>query len=220
MSAAAREPGGRSIKLLPHQAGFVETALSPSSKRVVLLRGDVGLGKTAAVVALVSRLVGEQPEARALVLSPAALRSQWVERLRSEGTPALLADRYKFRELVDTSPDRGVWPQGLAVALSDDFAKQPDVMESLGSVQWDLVIADEAHRFTGARGELLSRVGATAKRVILASATGTTLPDVFSGEEATMVEWRSDQLVDHEGKRLYTATPLVLHEVPFSLSRT
>lgn len=216
MSATTRKPGDYPV---PHLASFIETALSPNSKRVVMLRADVGFGKTHALLTLVSRLLKEEPTAKVLLLIPAAFRSQSVERLRDEGTPALLVDRYKFRELVDASPEREVWPQGLAVVLSDDFARKPDVMESLAGVQWDMVIADEAHRFTGARGELLSRVGATAKRVVLASATGTTLPEALLGEEATIVEWRSDQVVDHEGKRFRTAPPAVLHEVPFTLSQ-
>jgi hypothetical protein len=83
------------------------------------------------------------------------------------------------------------------------------------------VIADEAHGFRGARAEALRRVGASAERVVLASAT---LPDLehpvpFQGEDATVVEWRWDQLVDHDGRRLLDSAPRsILHEVPFTLT--
>ena len=85
--------GGAPLKLLPHQAVVVEAVLSAAGKRVTLLRGDVGLGKSTTLVALASRLLREQPTARSLFLVPPALRMQFVDMLRRAGTPALLVDR-------------------------------------------------------------------------------------------------------------------------------
>ncbi len=215
MSVTPREPGDYPVA---HLDAFIETVLGSGSKRIVVLRADVGFGKTHALLALVSQLMQQQPSARVLLLNPAALRSQSVERLRGLGTPTLLVDRYKFRELLDANAGNGVWPRGMALVLSDDFARKPDVMESLAGVQWDLVVADEAHRFTGTRADLLRRVGATAKRVVLSSAPGMTLPDWLVADDATVVEWRRDELVDDEGKPLETAPRPILHEVPFTLS--
>lgn len=218
MSATARDPEERTTMLLPHQAAFIDTALSSTSKRLVVLRGDVGLGKTVALVVLASRLLRERPRARVLLLCPAALRHHWIEMLHDDRAQALLVDRYKFREMLDASAGGELWPRGVAAVLSDDFAKQPDVRDSLASAHWDLVIADEAHRFTGTRAELLRRVGATADRVVLATLPSMAPPDGFPMESATVVDWRLDQLVDYDGKPLNVVSRPLLHDVPFALS--
>jgi hypothetical protein len=208
------------MKLLPHQTALADTVLNAESKRIILLRGDVGLGKGTALAALATRLLKERPEARTLFLVPAAVRWQFVERLRAEGTQTLLVDRYQFREMLDSTTGGEFWPRGVAVVLSQDFAKQSDILESLTETHWDLVIADEAQGFTGARAQALRRVGASAERIVLATAT---LPDfqpsvAFPGEDATVVEWRRDRVVDHDGKLLDIAPRPVLHQVPFDLT--
>jgi superfamily II DNA or RNA helicase len=220
MSPTESERTDSRMKLLPHQTALADTVLNAESKRIILLRGDVGLGKGTALVALARRLLQERPGARALFLVPAAARWQFVERLRAEGTQTLLVDRYQFREMLDSTMGGEFWPRGVAIVLSQDFAKQSDILESLTGTRWDLVIADEAHGFTGARAQALQRVGASAERVVLATAT---LPDfqpsgAFPTEDATVVEWRRDRVVDHDGKLLDTAPRPVLHEVPFSLT--
>src|SRR5438093_11393649 len=91
------------MKLLPHQGALIETFFDPASKRLILLRGEVGLGKSVALAALASRLLQEQPTARVLFLVPAAMRSQFAERLRERSTPILLVDRYQFREMLDST---------------------------------------------------------------------------------------------------------------------
>jgi superfamily II DNA or RNA helicase len=195
------EPNDSPMKLLPHQAALVETFFNPASKRVILLRWDVGLGKSAALVALSSRLLQEQPTARALFLVPRVLQAQFVEMLSDAGAPVLLVDRYRFREMLDSTTDGEFWPSGVVAVLSRDFAKESDVLPSLVDARWDLVIVDEAHSFAGPQTDALQRIAASADRVVLASAT---LPDlrligVFPTEDATVVECRRDQVVDHDG---------------------
>lgn len=212
--------GGAPVMLLPHQATFVEAVLGAAGKRVTLLRGDVGLGKSTTLVALASRLLQEQPTARSLFLVPAALRLQFVDTLRRAGTPALLVDRYQFREMVDSASGNEFWPAGVVAVLSPEFARQIDILESLASTDWDLVVADEAHLFRGARAELLRRVGAAGKRLVLASASNMSLPDGLSIEDVAAVRWWRDQLVDHDGRPLDVVPRPVLNEVPFDLSQS
>jgi hypothetical protein len=220
MSSTGTQQNDPLAQLLPHQIALVDTVLDSGGRRVVLLRGDVGLGKSAALAALASRLLQDKPAARALLLVAGPVREQFRETLRKAGTPSLLMDRYRFRERLDSTSEGEIWPRGTVTILSPDFAKQPDILESLAETSWDLVIADEAHGFRGARAEALRRVGASAERVVLASAT---LPDVehpipFQGEDATVVEWRWDRLVDHDGRLLDSAPRPILHEVPFTLT--
>jgi len=77
MSGTSTELKENTPKLLPHQAAFVDTVLSSASRRVVMLRGDVGLGKTTAIASAAARWLQERAGARVLVLCPAALRFQW-----------------------------------------------------------------------------------------------------------------------------------------------
>ena len=168
------------LKLLPHQAALVETVLDPSTKRVVLLRGDVGLGKGAALIGLATRLLKEQPASRALVLVPAvALQHQFVERFREQGVSAVLVDRYRLREMLDAASGPELWRPGLVAVLSLDFAKRPDVRDRLTATRWDLVIADEAHSIRGARAEVLRAVMADAQRIVLTTLPGLDLPDTL-----------------------------------------
>jgi superfamily II DNA or RNA helicase len=204
--------------LLPHQAALVETALDPSIKRVVL-RGDVGLGKGAALIGLATRLLKEQPASRVLVLVPAvALQHQFVERFREQGIPAVLVDRYRLREMLDVAPGSELWRPGLVAVLSLDFAKRPDVRDRLTDTQWDLVIADEAHSIRGARAEVLRAVMAVAQRVVLTTLPGLDLPDTLPIQGSTVVQWNRDRIVDAAGTLIATPPRPLLHEVAFSLT--
>ncbi len=89
MTTTDREPKISQMRLLPHQTALLDIFFNPTSERVVVLRGDVGLGKSVALVALAGRLLRERPTARALFLVPGATRSQFVELLRREDTPTL-----------------------------------------------------------------------------------------------------------------------------------
>jgi hypothetical protein len=219
VSATARGQHDTPMKLLPHQDAFIDTALNPASKRFVLLRGDVGLGKTTAMAGLAGRLFRERPGGRVLVLCPVALRVHWLALLRNEGVSATLVDRYIFREMLEASSAGEVWPRGGVTVLSDDFAKQPDIRDSLARAKWDLVIADEAHRFAGVRATLLRHVSAAAERIVLATLPRIASPGALPVEDVTVVDWRRDQLVDLDGTPLKVAHGPALHEVSFSLGQ-
>ena len=74
--------GQAPTKLLLHQAAFVETFFDPGSKRVTMLRADVGLGKTLALVALSARRLNTHPTSRVLFLVPSPIRTLVVDMLR------------------------------------------------------------------------------------------------------------------------------------------
>lgn len=219
MNSTENGPKDFAVRLLPHQTAFVETCFDPASKRVILLRGDVGLGKTAALVALSGRLLRERSTARVLLLAPAALQAQFMQMLNEASIRSLPVDRYQFREMLDSRAEAEFWPRGVVAVVSLDFAKLPDILDRLAEPRWDLVIVDEVHRsMTGARGEVLRRVGASAERVVLATASELALTDVFPGEVATTVEWRRNRIVNHDGTLLDALPRPLLHEIFFSLS--
>ena len=220
MNSNGIEPKNRPMRLLLHQTALVETVFNPASSRYIFLRTDVGLGKSAALVAVFAQFLQNRPTARALILCPAALRLQFAMMLHHANVLSLLVDRYRFRELLDARAGREIWPSGVVTIMSFEFARQDDVQKSLAWTHWDLVVADEWHWIKGARAKALRQIGASADRVILASATppNLDLSDAFPANDTTVVEWRSDQIVDHDGKPLNALPRPLLHEVAFNLS--
>ena len=207
------------VKLLPHQAELVETVFSPSSKRIVLLKASAGLGKGVALVAVARRLLQERPNARALFLVPSALRYQFAKMLDDASVPSLLVDRYVFREMLDSAVGQDIWPTGKATVLSIDFAKQPDILDSLVRCHWDILFVDEWHLAGRLRARAFRRIETSANRLVLASATSQNagVSDVFMPKDMTVVEWRRDQIVDLEGKQLLAAPPRAVHEISYTL---
>lgn len=222
MNPSANELKRSSMRLLPHQAALVETFFNPASNRTILLRGDVGLGKGTALIALANRLLQERPTARVLLVVPgSALRAQFVEKFREAGIPTLSVDRYRFREMLDSTPGSEFWPTGIVAVLTREFARQEDIRNALANTRWDLLIVDEAHQFRGILArDVVRQVGESSDRIILATLPTLELPDAFPEDSATVVEWRREQVVDHDGNPLDTMPRPLLHEVHYDLSST
>ena len=219
MSSTTRGSNDTRNELLPHQTAFVETVLNPSGKRVVLLRADVGVGKSTALAALAGRLLQAKPAARVLVLVPGSLREQFRGMLRKVGASAVLVDRYRFRELFDSASGPEIWPRGAITILTPGFAQQADILESLSQTGWDLVIADEAYG-RGAKADTMRRLARSANRVVIASSTIPELneADLSGGDDPTVVEWRLDALVDQDGRVIGSGPRPIVHEVLFALT--
>lgn len=218
MSVAAPKPDKAAITLLPHQTAFIETVMRADDDRVVLLRGDVGIGKTTAVGALVARFLRERSTSRVLILCHAALREQWVATLRGQGASAVLVDRYRFREMLDAEKGVENWRRGVAVVLSNDFALERDVRTSLAKNRWDLIVADEGDRFTGDRAEQLRNIGGRAERVVVTARPDLVSLEAFPLDNVTVVDWRRGELRDHDGSPLDALRRPILHEVIFTQS--
>lgn len=163
-------------------------------------------------------LLQERPNARVLLLCPNALRHRFAEMLNDARVPHLLVDRYVFREMLDSASGREIWPTGQVAVLSIDFAKQPDVLDSLALCHWDTVFVDEWHLTRGVRMEAFRHIAGSAERIVLASATPPELEPSgpISAGNTTLVEWRRDRVVDYEGNAL--APQPVVHEISFSLN--
>jgi hypothetical protein len=221
LSFHAGDSRDSTVQLLPHQEAFVDAFFDPASKRVILLRADVGLGKTTALVALVSRLLRERPASKVLLLAPGALRLHFVEQLRSGGVPALSVDRYQFREMVDAANGPDLWPSGAVSVMSRDFARQEDIGQALGATQWDLLIVDEAQQFQGSlTGRVLRHIAEASDRIILATATslGSDLLGEFPQGSVAMILWRRDQIVDSNGTPLDTMPRPIVRVIQFMVS--
>jgi superfamily II DNA or RNA helicase len=139
------------IDLWPHQRGVIEEVASawPDGR---MLCDEVGMGKTIQAIMVLRRLLAGRGVARALLLLPAGLTTQWQEELREKG--GLLIPRLQGLDTL-------VWPDGrterakggLAEALEQDLlimsretARTDGNSEVLLVARgWDLVLMDEAH---------------------------------------------------------------------------
>jgi hypothetical protein len=123
--------------------------------------------------------------------------------------------------MIETASGPEMWPAGAVSVLSREFARQEDVAQALAAARWDLLIVDEAHQFRGSlTGEVLRHVGQASDRVVLATATllSSDLPDGFTEDDITVVQWRRDQVVDFNGALLDAIPRPVVHVVPFALT--
>jgi hypothetical protein len=135
----------------------------------------VGLGKTVQAGLIIAELRQRQPETRAIVICPAGLREQWRDELRKRfDLDAVVLDAASVARSPAALP-AGFNPwlaQPLAIA-SIDYLKRPEVMRSLETAIWDVVVCDEAHAL-GGRSDRTAAAAALACRarfVVMLTAT-------------------------------------------------
>ncbi|MGC9122301.1 MAG: DEAD/DEAH box helicase, partial [Thermogladius sp.] len=171
-----------------HQVSLVLDVIP--RRRVRLLIGDeVGLGKTVEAIRLIKYLAMVGEASRILIIAPRALIRQWLyyelwDLLHAPGVLRVLGK--KTVEAVKRELEEGgkplimVAPLDLAKRGTADkhaYGRYKPYIEVLSSVDWDLVVLDEAHQvgFTGPKPSLrvkrLSPILKRAKHLILLSAT-------------------------------------------------
>lgn len=137
------------IDPLPHQLEAVYNYMLPQPALRFMLADDPGAGKTVVAGLLLKELKLRGAVARILIVVPSPLRIQWQREMWE-----------KFGEHFDiierpTLEALGVartWRMSSQAIVSVDFAKQPDVLDSLAVADpWDLVIVDEAHKMSAYR---------------------------------------------------------------------
>jgi len=130
------------IDLLPHQLWVCREARKRKPCRL-MVADDVGLGKTIEAGIIVSSYLADNPHARILILTPAALTYQWCERLKDMFDKA--TDVYVSE--ADT-PRIDYWGTKARVVASYNTLSLDNkgrIQRLLDADPWDLVIVDEAH---------------------------------------------------------------------------
>ena len=138
------------VEMNPHQ---IEAALfafrSPLSGGAILA-DEVGLGKTIEAGLLISQKWAEGKR-KILVLCPSSLRKQWSnEMIDKFYLPSAILENRLFKQEIDRK-NRNPFDQNEIVISSFHFAKNKD--RYISSVNWDLVVIDEAHRLRNAYRE-------------------------------------------------------------------
>ena len=165
------------IDPLPHQIHLVHHILA-SGQYNWLIADDVGLGKTIEVGLLLSALRQRGEARRLLLVTPAGLTRQWQEEM---------AGKFGLNEFLVYGDDFTVndprhWKMFDNVVGSMDRLKQDEHLDSLMQAEpWDLIIVDEAHRFTrrqygnkldaSQRYEMLQKLRRRTESMLLLTAT-------------------------------------------------
>jgi len=166
------------IDPLPHQIEAVYGYILHQLRVRFLIADDPGAGKTIMAGLVVKEMKLRGLVKRILIVVPGHLKDQWRRELKERFEESfVLVDRQTMRNRFGEN----VWETEFQVITSLDFARQDDVMATLASVHWDLVIVDEAHKMAAYRygrkvektkryrlGEVLSR---TSTHLLFLTAT-------------------------------------------------
>ncbi len=183
-------------ELWPFQCGSVRYVLDAFERGHGALVGDEpGLGKTE-IALVVANAIGAQ---RVLVICPASIRRQWVDRARLWST----IPRPRFSIVV--SGRHGIAPSSTHhfTVVSYDLARNNRIYAAILAQQYDLLILDESHYVkTSTTGRALAIFGeggiaTRAKHVLALSGTpepnrATELFSVTKGLCWDAIDWMSE----------------------------
>ncbi len=153
---------------LPHQVEAVYGYVLKLPRIRFLIADDPGAGKTIMAGLIIKELKLRHLVDRILIVVPGHLKDQWRRELKDRFEENFLIME---RGLLNSQPGENVWARESHLITSIDFAKRNDVMPSIASAQWDLIIVDEAHKMAAYQyGKKLDktsryRLGETLSRV-------------------------------------------------------
>ena len=130
----------------------------------LLLADDVGLGKTIQAGLILSELLRRRKIRKVLILTPAALQTQWQEEMDEKfHIDFTIIDRAETTRIYkDLGMDTNPWKAKQRIIASMDYLRQPDILDQFmasaessldsdtPSMPWDLLIVDEAHNMAPA----------------------------------------------------------------------
>ena len=131
------------IDPLPFQIEAVYGYVLKQPKVRFLIADDPGAGKTIMAGLIIKELRLRKLACRILIVVPGHLKDQWLRELSEKFDEKFtVLDRHTFDAHYGENP----WELNDRVITSLDFAKQDDILPTLNSVRWDLVVVDEAHK--------------------------------------------------------------------------
>jgi superfamily II DNA or RNA helicase len=131
------------IDPLPFQIDAVYGKILKLPRIRFLLADDPGAGKTIMAGLVLKELKLRGLAKRILIVVPGHLKDQWRREMKEKfGETFVVLDRAVFDARYGENP----WVVENQVITSMDFAKRDEILPSLQSAGWDLVIVDEAHK--------------------------------------------------------------------------
>jgi SWI/SNF-related matrix-associated actin-dependent regulator 1 of chromatin subfamily A len=162
-------------ELMPFQRASVSYALQ---RQNCIVGDQPGLGKTPIAICFANEISAK----RVLVICPASIRRQWVERIRAWTTM-----RWPYTVYAIEAGRHGVHPTAQWTVVSYELARHPAIGRALARGSYDLLIVDEAHYvkttdsgrtraiFGGGENPQFEALASRCDRVL--ALTGTPLPN-------------------------------------------
>ncbi len=130
---------------LPHQIEAVYGYILKLPRIRFLIADDPGAGKTIMAGLIIKELKLRNLIKRILIVVPGHLKDQWRRELKERFEENFVV---VDRGFVDAHYGENVWMKENQIITSIDFAKREDILPSLISAHFDLVIVDEAHKMS------------------------------------------------------------------------
>jgi SNF2 family DNA or RNA helicase len=164
---------------LPHQIDAVYTKMLPRQPLRYLLADDPGAGKTIMAGLFCKELMIRGDVERCLVIAPGSLVEQWQDELWQKFG---LNFEILTKDMIEAARSGNPFGEKpLLIARLDHLSRNEELQAKLQATDWDLVIADEAHKMSAhyAGGEVketkrykLGRIaGSVARHLLLMTAT-------------------------------------------------
>lgn len=132
------------VDLNPHQVDAALFACRNPLSRGVILADEVGLGKTIEAGLVISQRWAERRR-KVLIVVPANLRKQWHQELQDKfGLQGLILEAKSYNAIRKQGQRNPFLFTAGPIICSYQFAKAK--AEDIKSIDWDLVVLDEAHR--------------------------------------------------------------------------
>lgn len=126
------------IEPLPHQISAVYEKMLKMKPLRFVLADDPGAGKTIMTGLLIKELIVCEDVKRCLIVCPGALAEQWQDELRQKF-------HLNFKIFAN---DDDLFDINRCIISTDKLARNNDLRNKLRSVDWDLIVCDEAHKMS------------------------------------------------------------------------
>ncbi|HOI25200.1 MAG TPA: helicase-related protein [Caldisericia bacterium] len=142
---------------LPHQIEAVYGYVLKLPRIRFLIADDPGAGKTIMAGLIIKELKIRNMVKRILIVTPGHLKDQWRRELKDRFEENFIVID---RAISDAFYRDNVWQRENQMITSIDFAKRDEILPSIGTAHYDLIIVDEAHKMSATKyGENLSKTG-------------------------------------------------------------
>jgi superfamily II DNA or RNA helicase len=134
------------LEPLPHQIQAVYLKMLPRQPLRFLLADDPGAGKTIMAGLFIKELMIRGDVERCLVIVPGSLVEQWQDELWQKFQ---LSFDILTHDLIESSRSGNPFlEKPLLIARLDHLSRNEDLQAKLQASDWDLVVADEAHKMS------------------------------------------------------------------------
>jgi superfamily II DNA or RNA helicase len=130
----------------PHQISAVYERMLNRQPLRFLLADDPGAGKTIMAGLLIKELIARGDLERCMIVCPGSLVEQWQDELRGK---FMLPFSIVAREQIESSMTGDPFTEEpFVICRLDHLARNEEVRKTLEQTEWDLIVADEAHKMS------------------------------------------------------------------------